>query len=686
VTSDPNLANNEDCDTNQIVALADMEVTKVIDNKDCVVAGSPDSRSYTVTVQNNGPSLAQNVVLFDRFPTDLTVVAFPSSVCTRSGSNFTCSLGNFLPGQRQTLVWTFTVPPSRLPGLVENFVGVSSTTPDPELCNNNATVCSIICAKSDLSVTKTDGVVQVTAGEDVTRTYTIVGFNAGPSDAVNVSFVDTWPAGFTRGTINATGATVTTNSEGFVVTIPSLTVGSSYQFTVTYRVPACLENCQVCNVVVIASPYEDPNETNNEALDCNAVRTEANLEVCKTDSQEYVTAGDGRMYQYTIEVANIGPSCAQKVRLVDHFPQAVIQVAGTLETTQGICINVNGSDFSCNLLTLQPGQVVTIKVNYTVPSSANTCSITNVVTVSSVTFDPELCNNDAKDTTALRENAVLSITKTDNVATIQSTDIRPYTYTITVGNNGPSTARDVTVSDRWPAGFVQFANSLIISKGRCMPTPAGDFMCSIGDLAVGEQVTVRVSYNLMQPAMCGITNNTVNTFSPTDTECRTAVDSTNVLCAKREEIRAVPVIQAKEAVASDIEVTLPKASPAYVAPVPKGKVLSAKFVHIEAKKAEKAVEITVKNQFAKAVVVDTLSVQVVLKSGKTVTVDLNEPSEFVQSTTCASVQGKNLHKDWSASCKIALAKEKEIQSAKILVRGTQTVSGGYHPIMGSAAL
>merc|ERR1711991_1265148 len=69
-TADSNTINNQDCDTNLIEAFADLEVTKSIDNADCVVAGSQDLRTYTVTVTNKGPSTAVDVVLFDRFPED----------------------------------------------------------------------------------------------------------------------------------------------------------------------------------------------------------------------------------------------------------------------------------------------------------------------------------------------------------------------------------------------------------------------------------------------------------------------------------------------------------------------------------------------------------------------------------------------------------------------------------------
>ena len=50
---------------------------------------------------------------------------------------------------------------------------------------------------------KRTALTSVIAGDGVTYTYTISVTNGGPSDAQNVSFTDTWPTGFTRGTLPA---------------------------------------------------------------------------------------------------------------------------------------------------------------------------------------------------------------------------------------------------------------------------------------------------------------------------------------------------------------------------------------------------------------------------------------------------------------------------------------------------
>ena len=115
----------------------------------------------------------------------------------------------------------------------------------------------------------------------------------------------------------------------------------------------------MCNSAFVSSEASDPRPSNNHAIDCNKVRTLADLEVCKSDGVSSVVSGDGRVYTYDIEVANNGPSCAQRVQLVDHIDGSVTLLPSSLQTTQGVCELLNQTRFSCNLLTLAPGQVRT---------------------------------------------------------------------------------------------------------------------------------------------------------------------------------------------------------------------------------------------------------------------------------------------------------------------------------------
>ncbi len=99
---------------------------------------SPDSPiTYTITVKNNGPASAANVVLTDVFSFDVEVESSSTSLGSCSGTNVdTCVLGTMPSGQSATV--TIVVLPT-LAGTLLNNVTVTSTTPDLNGANNTAT-------------------------------------------------------------------------------------------------------------------------------------------------------------------------------------------------------------------------------------------------------------------------------------------------------------------------------------------------------------------------------------------------------------------------------------------------------------------------------------------------------------------------------------------------------------------
>ncbi|MGH3368860.1 MAG: hypothetical protein ACRDPR_02565, partial [Nocardioidaceae bacterium] len=191
----------------------------------------------------------------------------------------------------------------------------------------------------DLSITKSDGVTSVTAGDGVTYTYTITVSNAGPSAAQGVVVSDTWPAEFSRGTItNAHGTCVDTGGgPSFSCNLGTIASGGSKSFTVTYTVPATTEAGSVTNTASVSTTTNEPNTTNNSASDTNTVVESVDLDVVKDfagDEPETVTAGTTGN-TFTITVTNNGPSNADGVEVTDTV-DARLQVTG-VATDTGTC-------------------------------------------------------------------------------------------------------------------------------------------------------------------------------------------------------------------------------------------------------------------------------------------------------------------------------------------------------------
>ena len=111
--------------------------------------------------------------------------------------------------------------------------------------------------------------------------------------------------------------------------------------------------------------------------------------------------------------------------------------------------------------------------------------------------------------------ADLAITKVDSADPSRAG--RDLTYTITVTNNGPNAATNVTVTDDLPGSLS--ARSSAASQGSCSGTTV--VTCAIGNLANGASATVTI---VVRPSSAGTISNTA-TVSATEADNNTANNS-----------------------------------------------------------------------------------------------------------------------------------------------------------------
>src|SRR5205807_2476060 len=131
---------------------------------------------------------------------------------------------------------------------------------------------------ADLSISKTDGVTSVTAGDGVTHTYTITVHNSGPSDAQSVSVADAFPSGFSEGTATPSVGSFSNNTW----TVGTLASGASATLTINYTVPSSTTASQT-NTATVSSSTSDPNTNNNCSPTRRSSDLSADLSISKTD-------------------------------------------------------------------------------------------------------------------------------------------------------------------------------------------------------------------------------------------------------------------------------------------------------------------------------------------------------------------------------------------------------------------
>jgi uncharacterized repeat protein (TIGR01451 family) len=511
---DSNAANNSATDTDTLTPQANLGITKT-DGVTTATAGG--SVTYTITASNAGPSNATGATVADTFPASLTCtwtcVGAGGGTCTASGSGNINGTVNLPSGGSVTYTASCVVSAAAT-GTLSNTatVAVPAGVTDPTPGNNSATDTDTVGAQADLAITKTDGVTTVTPGGSVT--YTITASNAGPSNATGATVADTFPASLTCTwtCVGAGGGTCAASGSGNINGTVNLPSGGSVTYTASCAVSAAATGT-LSNTATVTAPagVTDPTPGNNSATDTDTVAASADLSVTKTDA--FDPAAGGINFNYTITVTNAGPSPAASVSLSDTLPAGTTFVAlsspgGWSCTTPAVG---SGGTVTCSNASLAVGGAVFTLTVAIAPSTTGT--ISNTATVSSTTTDPNPGNNSDTETTLISSAADISVTKVDTPDPVQAG--ANLTYTITVGNAGPSNAPTAGLSDTLPAGttFV----SLSSPGGWSCTTPAvgagGTVTCSNPSMPLGSAVfTLTVAVN------SGTANGTMISNTATVTE------------------------------------------------------------------------------------------------------------------------------------------------------------------------
>ncbi|HTC66065.1 MAG TPA: C25 family cysteine peptidase [Candidatus Acidoferrum sp.] len=143
--SDPTSSNNTATTTDTVTSpsQADLSINK---------SGAPepvnqgDTLTYTLTVANNGPASANNVVVTDPLPSAVTYQSSSATqgACSQAGGTVTCNIGAMSNGQIVTITISVTATTFSASSFAVNTATVSSTTSDPNPSNNSSTFNSTI--------------------------------------------------------------------------------------------------------------------------------------------------------------------------------------------------------------------------------------------------------------------------------------------------------------------------------------------------------------------------------------------------------------------------------------------------------------------------------------------------------------------------------------------------------------
>jgi uncharacterized repeat protein (TIGR01451 family) len=467
-TPDPDQSNNTASEPTTVVARTDVQVTKT--GPASVIPGSV--AAYTVTVTNAGPSVAQEVTLADPPPAGLELAGV-AGAC----SALPCALGSLVPNDPRVVTVTLRVPPdyAGAPSF-NNTATVSTSTADVDPSNNSATVTtSIDDPVADVMIGKT-GPLVVNTNEVITYTLTIR--NAGPSTATDVVVDDTAPPALTFIAASAPCA------GGFPCTLTAIAPDETISITATFQSPASLEGVeQIINTATVTAATTDPQPDNNTARATTFVGARADVGVTKSVTPDQARIGENATF--TVQATNNGPNPASGVVITDLLPtgltfQSATASLGSYDATSG----------RWAIGDLAVGQSGTLTVVARVEVAG---AIINTA-IRTEQDQPDRDESNDSAVAALNAGPYADIGIDNAPSTNRPAEGEAVTFTVTVRNNGPSTAPAVTVVDVLPAALTFV--SATASQGTY---DAATGLWTIGTMARGDVTTLRIETIVARP-------------------------------------------------------------------------------------------------------------------------------------------------------------------------------------------
>jgi uncharacterized repeat protein (TIGR01451 family) len=485
---------------------------------------------YTITVTNDGDIGAADVVVSDVLPPQanyLTDTDSCTGVAVGATGTLTCELGTLAAGASRSFEIKVSLDPDLGgPTSVTNTATVSSASTDLDDSDNTASLTHLVNERADLRVTKLCKPDSGPAPAGTSGTCTVLVTNDGPSTARLVNLTDTHVSdgAFTIGTPTTEAGSCVVAGDEVTCGLGSIDPGEAVQVDVPVSSDDDVDVNDVARVVSGSPPNgtPDPNTTNNEASAGLAFDAQADLSITK---QGPATAVAGTQFDYTLSVDNDGPSTAQDVVVTDELPDGVDYVSAVASVGSFTASNGTVTWNLGNVAPADPVRTLTITVEVK-PDAVG--QLDNSAFVGSGVGDPDTADNVASWTTAVSAEAGLTLTKTDSPDPVVAG--AQLTYTVTVGNGGPSTAQDVVVEDTLPDGTTLVSAVGGTGTTACAEVQTGVVSCEVGALGPGDSETIFITVLVDSSVADGATlTNEAEASSPTDPDGASASATTAVV-------------------------------------------------------------------------------------------------------------------------------------------------------------
>ncbi|MDF1841148.1 MAG: DUF11 domain-containing protein [Rubripirellula sp.] len=464
----------------------DLELTKTVDNP---TPNVNDTITFSIEVNNDGPSDATGVVVQDQLPDGLTLTSSTTTAGNYNPSTGQWTIGGLANQTTQTLTLLARVDSADMVVNTAEVIAADQVDRDSVPGNgveeeddqDSAVVNPQI---ADLSLTKSVNNPRPNVGE--TTTFTITVSNMGPDAATNVSVADRLPTGLAFDSVSASQGDYDATTGAWVVG----TIGAGGQASLDIVALVESSNETVNTAQVSASDQFDPNSTPNNNVESeddqdSVTITPPVIDLELNKSIDIERPNFGQTIRYTVTVDNQGPDDASGVIVADDFPDGLVFVAST--ATSG---NYDVNTGRWTVGAISANSTATLTIDATVNTVETTTNVAEVFAADQFDSDstPGNSNPNEDDYSSVTfELAVadLSLTKEVDETTPNVGD--NVTFTIETTNAGIDPATGVTVLDMLPEGLDFVSSSQTIGNYN-----SSSGIWNIGDLDANQTATLTI--------------------------------------------------------------------------------------------------------------------------------------------------------------------------------------------------
>jgi|GEM_PF-687515 len=476
--------------------------------------------AYVIEVVNTGPSDALSFSILDAVPAQLGSVSWTA---TASGTGKVISGATGIGNQLQV---TADLPAGtgnnkitiNLKGTVDaSFAGKIHNVARTVIPDDNIPfvvtppVETEVGAQPGIIISK-NGPASAISGSEIS--YIITVGNTGLSNARSLAVSDqvpsvlsavSWTASASGTAVINTGATGTGNALLLNADIPA-GLGNVVTITVKGTLSASYKG-NLMNTAVAT-----PSEPNAQPINDNTTTVVNKIPVLAIVKNGPANISAGQPIVYTLNVTNTGTANADNASISDQVPVNISNVSW-IAAVQGGATITNGANGNGNAVSLNAnipagtGNGILVTIKGTVNAGA-TADLVN--TAIATPAEPGSIAVNSVVTTKVNSAPAVTLVKTGPSAVSAGETV---TYTLTAGNNGPSDARNLSISDAVPAGLTGVSWTAVTTGNAAVLTGAtgtGNNLLLTGNISAGNgnQIIVTITGKVPASAAPGSISNT----------------------------------------------------------------------------------------------------------------------------------------------------------------------------------